>query len=63
MPFIDSPLNACLVLIVLWSVNGLAGLLRLTSLLFVGRTLFPLGALCGLVLAAAASMATAGEQP
>src|SRR6266700_3256757 len=65
MPFIiDSPLSACLGLIALWGLIGLAGLLRPTSLLFVGRTLFPLGALCGLALAvvAATSLAAPSEQ-
>ena len=33
---------------------GIAGLLRPTSLRFVGRTLFPLGALCGVALAVVA---------
>src|SRR5579872_4746258 len=64
MPLIESPLSACLALICLWGLIGLAGLLRPTSLLFVGRTLFPLGALCGLALAvvAATSLATPSEQ-
>ena len=51
-PLIHSPLDACLTLLALWGLIGLAGLLRPTSLLFVGRTLFPLGALCGVALAA-----------
>ena len=64
MPFIDSPLSACLLLICLWGLIGLAGLLRPTSLFFVGRTLFPLGALCGLALAvvAATSLGAPSEQ-
>src|SRR5246500_2591156 len=64
MPFIHSPLSACLVLIALWSFIGLAGLLRPKSLLYVGRTLFPLGALCGLALAlvAATSLGAPSEQ-
>ena len=49
-----SPLNACLVLLVLWGVIGVAGLLRPTSLRFVGRTLFPLSALVSVALAAVA---------
>src|SRR5512140_57478 len=63
MPFI-APLNACLALIAVWGLIGLAGLLRPTSLLFVGRTLFPLGAVCGLALAvvAAASLGAPSEQ-
>ena len=64
MPFIDSSLRACLALIALWGLIGLAGLLRPTSLRFVGRTLFPLGALCGVALAvvAAASLTAPAEQ-
>ena len=53
-PALHSPLNACLTLLALWGLIGLAGLLRPTSLIFVGRTLFPLGALCGVALAAVA---------
>ena len=34
-----------------WMVLGFAGLLRLHSVEFVGRVLFPLGALLGLLLA------------
>ncbi len=49
-----SPLTACLLLLVLWGVIGVAGLLRPTSLRFVGRTLFPISALCSLALAAVA---------
>jgi hydrogenase-4 component B len=51
---IHSPLDACLMLLALWGLIGLAGLLRPTSLIFVGRTLFPLGALCGVALAVVA---------
>ncbi len=54
MSFTDSSLNACLAIVGLWSLIGAAGLLRPRSLLFVGRTLFPLGALCGLALAVVA---------
>ena len=50
-PLIHSPLDACLTLLALWGLIGLAGLLRPTSLRYVGRTLFPLGALCGAALA------------
>lgn len=53
-PAPHSPLTACLVLLVLWGVIGVAGLLRPTSLRFVGRTLFPLSALCSAALAAVA---------
>jgi hydrogenase-4 component B len=64
MPVIDSSLSACLALIALWALIGLAGLLRPMSLGFVGRTLFPLGALCGVALAvvAATSLAAPSEQ-
>lgn len=64
MPSIDSSLSACLALITAWGLIGLAGLLRPRSLLFVGRTLFPLGALCGIALAvvAATSLGTPAEQ-
>ena len=51
---IHSPLSACLTLLALWGVIGIAGLLRPTSLRFVGRTLFPLGAVCGVALAVVA---------
>ena len=51
---LQSPLDACLMLLALWGVIGLAGLLRPTSLRYVGRTLFPLGALCGAGLAVVA---------
>jgi hydrogenase-4 component B len=59
-----TPLSACLALIALWGLIGAAGLLRPTSLRFVGRTLFPLGALCGAALAvvAAASLTLPAEQ-
>lgn len=64
MPVIDSSMSACLALIAVWGLIGLAGLLRPQSLVFVGRTLFPLGALCGVALAvvAAASLTRAAEQ-
>ncbi len=48
---LHSPLDACLTLLALWGLIGLAGLLRPASLRFVGRTLFPLGALCSAALA------------
>src|SRR5579872_6173035 len=55
-----SPLSAYLIVLAGWGLIGLAGLLRPTSIGFVGRTLFPLGALFGLVLAVlAASSLTA----
>lgn len=64
MAFSDSPLRTCLAFLALWALIGVAGLLRPTSLRFVGRTLFPLGSLCGLALAvvAALSLATPAEQ-
>jgi hydrogenase-4 component B len=54
-----SPLSLCLVLLTAWGVIGLAGLVRPMSLAFAGRTLFPLGALCGLALAVVAAMSLA----
>jgi hypothetical protein len=48
---LHSPLDACLTLLALWGLIGLAGLLRPTSLRYVARTLYPLGALCGAALA------------
>ncbi len=48
---VESPLNACLALLVAWLLIGLAGLVRPGSLKFAGRTLFPLGALCGIGVA------------
>jgi len=59
MPSFDSSLSACLALLALWGLIGLAGLLRPSSLRLVGRTLFPLGALCGVALAIVAAMALA----
>jgi len=61
---LSSPLNACLALLAAWGVIGLAGLLRPMSLAFVARTLFPLGALCGIGLAwvAAVNLAAPPEQ-
>src|SRR5690242_4930715 len=56
MPHFESSLGACLALIGLWSLIGLAALLRPKSLRYVGRTLFPLGALCGVALAVVAAM-------
>lgn len=51
-----SPLTLCLLLLTAWSLVGLAGLARPSSIAFVGRTLFPLGALLGVGLAVAAAM-------
>ncbi len=51
---IATPLTVCLLLLGAWCVVGVAGLVRPMSIGFVGRTLFPLGALCGAALAAVA---------
>ena len=59
MPLINSSLSACLVLIALWGLIGVAGLLRPKSIAFVGRTLFPLGAFCGVALAVVAGASLA----
>lgn len=63
MPLPSSPLDACLVLLAIWGLTGLAGLVRPASVTFVARVLFPIGALCGLALAlvAAASITAAPE--
>jgi formate hydrogenlyase subunit 3/multisubunit Na+/H+ antiporter MnhD subunit len=51
----NSPLSVSLLLLSAWCVVGLAGLLRPLSIAFVGRTLFPLGALIGAALAVVAA--------
>jgi len=51
-----TPLAALLALLLLWVLLGLAGLLRPQSLGFVARTLFPLGALCGVAIAVVAAV-------
>jgi formate hydrogenlyase subunit 3/multisubunit Na+/H+ antiporter MnhD subunit len=63
-PLPSSPLDACLVLLAIWGLTGLAGLLRPTSVNFVARVLFPVGALCGVALAlvAAASITAVPER-
>jgi hydrogenase-4 component B len=55
----NSPLTLCLLLLAAWCMVGLAGLARPLSIAFVGRTLFPVGAVIGaaLALVAAASLA------
>jgi hydrogenase-4 component B len=53
---LHSPLMLCLLLLTAWSLVGLAGLARPSSIAFAGRTLFPLGALLGVGLAVAAAM-------
>jgi hydrogenase-4 component B len=64
IPLIHSPLSASLTLLAAWGVIGLGGLLRPMSVGLAGRTLFPLGALCGILLAAVAlaSLTTPTEQ-
>ncbi len=51
-----SPLSAILALLGAWVLIGVAGLVRPMSLRIAGRTLFPLGAVCGLAVAVAAAM-------
>jgi hydrogenase-4 component B len=48
---LQSPLALCVLLLTAWSVIGVAGLMRPMSIAYVGRTLFPLGALCSAALA------------
>jgi len=48
------PTLSCLALLGAWALLGFAGLVRPGSVFFVGRVLFPLGALVGLALALAA---------
>ena len=50
-----SPLTLCLSLLTAWCIVGLAGLVRPLSIAFVGRTLFPLGAVFGAALAVVAT--------
>ena len=57
---VDSPLAASLALLAAWLAIGLAGLLRQKDVAFVGRILFPMGALVGAVLAIVA-LASLGE--
>jgi hypothetical protein len=61
MPPVDSPLAACLALLAGWALVGVAGLLRPASIAFVGRVLFPLGALTSVALAIVAGCA--GSSP
>ncbi len=63
-PLLHSPLHACLALLGVWGLIGIAGLVRPMSITVVGRTLFPIGAACGVALAvvAAMSLADAPEQ-
>ncbi|MCM2312178.1 MAG: hydrogenase 4 subunit B [Steroidobacteraceae bacterium] len=53
---LDSPLAACLALLVAWAGVGVAGLARPANVAFVGKVLFPLGALIGVALAVVAGM-------
>jgi formate hydrogenlyase subunit 3/multisubunit Na+/H+ antiporter MnhD subunit len=61
---LQSPLALCVLLLTAWSIIGVAGLIRPMSIGFVGRTLFPLGALCSAALAliALASLADPAQQ-
>lgn len=61
---LESPLTACIALLAAWGLIGAAGLVRPGSVRFAGRTLFPLGALCGVALAfvAGASLVAPSEQ-
>jgi hydrogenase-4 component B len=61
---LQSPLALCVLLLTAWSVIGMAGLVRPMSIGFVGRTLFPLGALCSAALAliALSSLADPAQQ-
>ena len=54
-----SPLTLCLSLLTAWGITGLAGLVRPLSIAFVGRTLFPLGAVFGAALAVVATTSLA----
>ncbi len=47
---LESPLIACLALVAGWGVIGLLGLVRPSNVRFIGRFLFPLGALVGFIL-------------
>jgi hydrogenase-4 component B len=52
----NSTLTLSLLLLTAWGMVGLAGLVRPASIAFVGRTLFPLGALFGVALAVVAAV-------
>ncbi len=54
---VPSPLSACIALLAAWVLVGAAGLLRQRSVRFAGRTLFTVGAVIGVALAALASWA------
>ena len=55
-----SALDACLGILGLWVLLGLAGLLRPMNVGLVGRTLFPLSALCSIALSVIAAVSLAG---
>jgi formate hydrogenlyase subunit 3/multisubunit Na+/H+ antiporter MnhD subunit len=57
----SSPLDVCIVLLATWLAIGLVGLLRPASVAFAGRTLFPLGAVCGAALAVTAALSLANR--
>lgn len=61
---IPSSLSVLLALLSVWALIGVAGLLRPRSLTLTARRLFPLGAICGLAIAAVAatSLWSPGEQ-
>ena len=59
IPLIDSLLTASLALLALWTLLGVAGLLRPTSVGYVGRVLFPLSAICSVALALVGAMSLA----
>jgi hydrogenase-4 component B len=63
MPFFESPLSACLVVLALWLGIGICGVIRPDNLRLIARVLFPLSAVCGAALAliAAASIASPAE--
>jgi len=54
MTVADSALEACIALLAGWIVIGIAGLARAGSIGYVGRVLFPLGAVIGATLAVVA---------
>ncbi|MBP8926410.1 MAG: hydrogenase 4 subunit B [Pseudomonadales bacterium] len=61
MIFSLDPLTIALAALLGWGLIGLLGLLRPGSLVYVGRVLFPLGAVCSLLLAVAALAALPAE--
>ncbi len=61
MIFSLDPLTIALAALLGWGLIGLLGLLRPGSLVYVGRVLFPLGAMCSLLLALAALAALPAE--